>query len=243
LKYVLLGDIHANLEALEAVIEHSRQWGELCFISLGDLVGYGPDPTACLNLLRELDCKIVAGNHDWAVLGKIDTQGFNPMAQISCEWTQKQLDASEKLFLSNLPLTLEFKDFSVVHGSLDRPENFYYLQSYQDASKNFSLMKKKLLFCGHTHIPINFHYDIASAKTRHDHDLNFKILFSQLNICNVGSVGQPRNHDPRTVYGLFDDKKMEIKIIRLNYNIEKTVEKIKKANLPEFHGKRLFLGI
>ncbi len=170
MRYAVFSDIHANLEALEAVLtkidELSQQEpiDEIWF--LGDLVGYGPNPNECIEKLRERTNVIIAGNHDWAAVGKIDLEDFSPAARISAEWTARQLTEEHRDFLTNLPERLEFGECTLVHGSPYGPL-WEYLTSELHAERSFQYFKTRYCFVGHTHVPIIFQQldDIANTPT------------------------------------------------------------------------------
>ncbi|MGE4157678.1 MAG: metallophosphoesterase [Planctomycetota bacterium] len=242
MKIAILGDIHSNLEALTSVVHHAKGQGASEYFSVGDVVGYGPDPQPCIQLLRDLQAKVIAGNHDWAVLGKIDINSFNPFARSSILWTMDHLSDSDLEFLSALPLTIETSEFNIVHGTLHSPESFYYMQSIFDAECTFQIMTRPVCFCGHSHVPINFHmhendifYDQHSV-TQIDSKPHSK------HIINVGSVGQPRNGNPSSMYALYDTNESKVFFHMVEYDLDLTVHKILASGLPEYNAERLRVG-
>ena len=173
MRYAIFSDIHANLEALEAVlakideIAKEEPIDQIWF--LGDLVGYGPDPNECIVTLRERTDVIIAGNHDWAAVGKIDLEDFSAAARISAEWTAKQLTEEHRSFLSDLPERLDIDECTLVHGSPYGPL-WEYLTSEILAERSFKHFSSRYCFVGHTHVPIIFQQPV-SAPGNEDEDL------------------------------------------------------------------------
>ncbi|MBI2328325.1 MAG: metallophosphoesterase family protein, partial [Chloroflexi bacterium] len=156
MRYAIISDIHANLAAFTAVLDDIERRGGMEKVwCLGDVVGYGPEPHRCLELLRQTNHICVAGNHDLAAIGKIDTAEFNPDAAASCHWTAQQLGATDREYLSNLPLVIEEDDFTLVHGSPREPV-WEYLISTGMAKENFAYFKTPFCLVGHSHKPLVF---------------------------------------------------------------------------------------
>ena len=159
MRYAIIADIHSNLAAFTAVlidIEHRGEVDELW--CLGDIVGYGPDPHQCIELLRQLNHICVAGNHDWAAIDKISTSDFNPEAAAACHWTRQQLSPGDIDYLGSLPLVIEKDDFTLVHGSPREPV-WEYLLSTSSARENFAYFQSRFCLVGHSHVPMVFKYD------------------------------------------------------------------------------------
>ena len=235
--YGIISDIHANLEALEAVLAHIKADKIIC---LGDIVGYGPSPNECLAKIRELKITTVAGNHEKALLGEVDTKWFNKKAKAAIDWTAQNVKADE---VRGLPTIGEEADFHYVHGSLRDHVNEY-VMSISDALPTFNLMKKTLCFIGHSHRPIYIvqkkdgNYD---SQILHDGDEVIVDDFAKV-IINVGAVGQPRDGDPRASYGTFDTITCLFTLHRVPYDISKVQEKMKAADLPQGLIDRLSTG-
>ncbi len=239
MRYSIVSDIHGNLPALEAVLEISQNEGIDQYLCLGDIVGYGPNPKECLELIQSLNCRTVAGNHDFAVLGKIEIDYFNVYAKEATLWTRDHLPESGKDYLLNLPLVEHLDGFSIVHGSLYSPELFDYVQTSYDAYLSISQLPGKVCFFGHSHIPISFiqkRFINYSIDTEIDVDPEKKFLV------NVGSVGQPRDNDPRASFAIFDTEAEKICIKRVAYDISAAVSKIREVELPDILGERLKIG-
>jgi predicted phosphodiesterase len=244
LKYAILGDVHANFDALETVMEHAVREGVTEFTCVGDVVGYGPEPSRCIALLKEMDTKVVAGNHDWAVLNKLDVSDFNPIAKDSIFWTQENITDIDRTYLDALPLTYETEDFIITHGTLHDPERFFYLQSPHDAELSFVEMeniKHHLCVCGHSHVPVNFYY--IEGDVSYDQEKTININPDISTIVNVGSVGQPRDRNNKTGYACYDSERKIMTLHRMEYNYQKTMKKIESAMLPEYNAMRLINGI
>jgi len=159
MRYAILGDIHGNLSAFEAVLAHIDEHGGAEEIwCLGDVVGYGPDPSQCIALLRRHEHVCVAGNHDWAAIGKVDISDFNPEAAQACLWTGEQLTEDDVRYLEDLPLTLIRGDFTMVHGSPREP-TWEYVVSPASARANFGYFHTMYCLVGHSHVPLVFELD------------------------------------------------------------------------------------
>jgi putative phosphoesterase len=223
MRYAIFSDIHSNIEALEAVLDAVRADKVERYFCVGDIVGYATDPKPCIMAIREINCLTVCGNHDWASAGLIDYSYFNVYARAAVDWTKTQLDDSDKNYLKGLPLKYEDKEITLVHGSLERPEEFDYIFGEAGASRTLDLCRTKICFAGHTHSPAKF--------TR-----GGKLLV------NAGSVGQPRDHNPRAAYCVYDTDTGKAEIKRVKYDIRKTMNKILDAGLPEPLAYRLLEG-
>ena len=240
MRYGIIADIHGNLEALETVIAACRQEGIQDFLCLGDLVGYGANPKECLKMIQYLKAICIAGNHDWAVLGKIDVAYFNPVAKAAIAWTRQQLSQQDLNFLKSLDLIFKNDDMILVHGTLDHPEEFHYLLDMSDILNTFSLIDRPLCFLAHTHVPGIF----VKHKEKFYDARNLKITLSPQEQCvvNVGSVGQPRDGSPLAAYCIYDTDARKVEIKRIAYDIETAQKKILVAGLPAFLAQRLSIG-
>ncbi|MFH1617630.1 MAG: metallophosphoesterase family protein [Candidatus Margulisiibacteriota bacterium] len=240
--YGIISDIHANQEALEECLQRLKGKVDK-IICLGDIIGYGPNPNECCEMIRELNIPSIAGNHEKAVLGELELTWFNQNARSALHWTQKELSEDNKNFIYQLPNALVYEKFQIVHGSLINPIEEY-MDSLNVAIPSFEKMAKNLLLVGHTHMPIFFtrktdgNYD-GGAITG---DENIYLGEYDRVIVNVGSVGQPRDGDPRAAYGILNDEKAEISVHRISYDIAKTQEKMRNALLPDSLIERLSLG-
>lgn len=244
MRYAILSDIHSNLEALQAVLEHLRaQGGADALWCLGDIVGYGPDPEECLRVLRELEALTIAGNHDWAATGDVDTSYFNPDAASAAHWTAAQLTAESLEYLKTLPLTLRQEPFTLVHGS-PRDPIWEYVVSQSIAQANFPLFNTPYCLVGHSHVPLVFRLESASGRAtlmELPQEAPLKMGAERL-IINPGGVGQPRDGDPRASYAVYASKEMAIYHFRVPYDIATTQQKMRRLGLPPRLAQRLSYG-
>ncbi len=238
---VILSDIHSNLEAFKAVLTDLAQEQVDQVLFLGDIVGYAADPDQCIEILRGLTPQAVAGNHDRAAVGLADTAYFNPVARVAVEWTAGIITADHAAFLKTLPLTASLPGMLLVHATPYRPERWNYVFSLEDAAQCFRHCEQPICFTGHSHYPMFFVQDrqgIISVIR----DLTFTLLDSCRYLINVGSVGQPRDGDPRAAYGIYKPEEASFHIKRVPYDIKRTQEKIIAAGLPPFLAERLTEG-
>ncbi len=234
MRYAVLADIHSNLAAFESVLNDIEANGGCDQIwCLGDIVGYGPDPEECIELLRKYEHLCIAGNHDWAAVNRIDTSDFNPVAAQACHWTAQQLTSENTTYLVNLPLRLCQDDFTLVHGSPREPI-WEYLLSTGAAQDNFKYFETSFCLIGHSHVPLVFEYTDESGKCRLRQLEAGEIveLGEHRLIINPGGVGQPRDGDPRASYGIYDDKAGVFYHYRVEYDVAATQRKMMEANLP-----------
>ena len=245
MKALIASDIHSNLEALAAVISDAESAGGFNQIwSLGDLVGYGPNPSEVIDALRERDHLAVVGNHDLAAVGAIGLEWFNPIAADANAWTASVLDGDRKAFIRAQPSVLELDDheFTLVHGSLRDPV-WEYVTTSSAVRACLSRCQTYRCLVGHTHIPITCRMDAAAdisvIPPRPDDPLPLR----QDNLLiNPGSVGQPRDGDPRASYAIYDSESQTLTHRRAEYDIEKTQRKILSFGLPPFLADRLARG-
>lgn len=242
----ILGDIHANAEALRAVVAALRAEGVDQWVQVGDIVGYGPEPSVCIDIVRELGCITCLGNHDAAVLDRLDTSYFNNFARAAIHWTRPRLRPSDIEFLSGLELVVRKPPFTVVHGTLHMPEQFGYVISPVEAFDSLDLQDTLLCFVGHSHVPAIYLRRDSAPEDIHvvphsESEISIK-GFDRV-LMNVGSVGQPRDEDPRAAYALVDTELQLASIRRVQYDIAGVQKKIREAGLPEVLANRLALGV
>jgi predicted phosphodiesterase len=240
---LILSDIHSNLEALEAVMAGARAGGGFEAVwCLGDTVGYGPDPGPCLDLLQSHPLRMVAGNHDYAAAGKMGVEEFNAAAAAAALWTAGQLSPAHAAFLSGLPLVITQPPFSLVHGSLREPL-WEYLVSTEAALGTLELLTTRFCLVGHSHIPFICRENGGSPQfVEFTQDRVFR-LGNERWIINPGSVGQPRDRDPRSSYAIYDDQAGTVERRRVEYPIPVTQEKMRRAGLPQPLVLRLDHGV
>lgn len=244
MRYAIIADIHANLPAFKAVLEDIvRQGGANKLWCLGDIVGYGPDPHECIELLCQTDHVCVAGNHDWAAIGKVDTSYFNPDAAAACHWTTKQLDSADVRYLANLSLVIEDGDFTLVHGSPREPI-WEYLVSTGMAKENFAYFKSQYCLVGHSHVPLVFSYGGGDACSGSRFSTSVELVKDGNRlIINPGGVGQPRDGDPQASYAIYDSETRLVKLYRVPYDIRATQDRMVKCGLPLSLVARLSYGV
>ncbi len=241
MRVLVLSDIHANLVALEAVLQEAGSFDMLW--SLGDIVGYGPDPEACLATLRNLPYLGIAGNHDWGVLGKLDLESFNEDARAANLWTRRQLSEEALAWLEAQAETLVQGDITLVHGSPRYPI-WEYLFYTSTASLCFPHLSTPVCLVGHTHVPIVFHQATKDAPVQMLELPEGKPmeLAQGRYIINPGSVGQPRDGNPRAAYLLLDTDTLTVEHRRVAYPLQETQERMRAAGLPLRLISRLALG-
>lgn len=239
MKYGILGDIHANLEALEAVLAAMEKHKPDKLMCVGDVVGYGADPSACIAKIREIGATTVAGNHDFATIDKINVDFFNSYAREAALWTRRMLTKEEKGWLASLPLVELIDDCTLVHATLHSPELFEYIQTSYDAHLSFEQMTTHICFLGHSHVPVTF---IQKRSVSFTMEPKINVDPNAKTIVNVGSVGQPRDENPDAAFAIYDEATHQMEIFRIPYDIEKAAGKIVKAGLPEILAERLRYG-
>jgi diadenosine tetraphosphatase ApaH/serine/threonine PP2A family protein phosphatase len=238
-RYGVLGDVHSNLEALKAVLEAIDREKPDALVSPGDIVGYGAAPKECLGLVRERAPALVAGNHDWAVAGRLPLDYFNPYARDAILWTRKALDREETRFLGALPLLVTEGPVTLAHGTIHDPDLFDYLQTPYDAHLSFARLPTPYGVVGHSHIPVTF---LSGTTIRYAVGPEVDLATSAQALVNVGSVGQPRDEDPRAAYGILDTETRSLRLERVPYDVEASIARIKAARLPDVLGERLRIG-
>jgi diadenosine tetraphosphatase ApaH/serine/threonine PP2A family protein phosphatase len=239
LRYGIFGDIHGNYDALEAALAAMEAAGVEEYVCLGDIVGYGAEPGQCVQRIREMGCMCLAGNHDHAAIGKLDIDFFNLYAREAAVWTRAALEPEQREFLANLGFVEHLAEFAVVHGSLHGPEMFNYISTVFDADLSFEALDKPILFYGHTHIPLTF---FDTKPMTYTMDAEIPVGDGNRTLVNVGSVGQPRDEDPRACFAIYDDEAGVVTVTRVEYAVEKAAQKIVDAGLPEALAVRLQLG-
>ncbi|MFH1846242.1 MAG: metallophosphoesterase family protein [Candidatus Omnitrophota bacterium] len=239
MKYIILSDIHGNFQALESVIGSFPPEEETMRVSAGDVVGYGAEPDACIDKIRALGFDNIKGNHDAAVVGKLNLDVFTKRAMESVLWTKDYILLSGIDYLNGLPLVREYKSFVVVHGTLHKPEEFRYMSNYLEAMRTFEIMTKNICFVGHSHVSGILTLDAGRISQIPENKIK---LQQKKYIINVGSVGQPRDGDNRASYCVYDEDNRTIEIRRIDYDVETARKKILDAGLPAIFGDRLRCG-
>jgi len=239
MRTAIFGDIHANLEALDAVLADAESQGVTNYVCLGDVVGYNADPSACLEKIKGMGCPTVKGNHDQDASEDHSLDSMNPVAASAMEWTRQQLDEDQRLWLKRLRMVRQVTDFTIVHSTLDQPIHWNYVTNRFDAISNFSYQFTQLCFHGHTHVPKVF---VNNGRVQEVPADLIEIDSKSKYFVNVGSVGQPRDGDPRSCYAILDHDNNVLVFRRIEYDIAKTQKKIRDAGLPEMLAERLEEG-
>lgn len=250
MRYAILSDIHGNLEALSAVMDALSREGIDRYLCLGDVVGYGADPTACVDRLRACDAVVVGGNHDLACTGKVDPDWFNDAARKAILWTRDQLGFGELNDLRRWPLTETVGPFTLVHSMLRHPERFEYLMDLAQAVDTLTMCRTLICLVGHTHISCFVEFDRETRRVMRVitalHELGDVAFDDQEDerryLVNPGSVGQPRDGDPRAGFALVDTERKRVSVRRIPYDVASAQRKIRQAGLPEFLADRLAAG-
>jgi len=239
MKYAIFGDIHANLEALHTVLEDAAAQGCNNYVCLGDVVGYNADPAECVNIVRELDCPVVKGNHDEEASIDSPLDGLNPLAAHALRWTRENLCKEDREWLKAIKMVRQVRDFTIVHATLDTPGGWGYVTNKFDAMASFSYQFTPVCFHGHTHTP-RFYVKDGSVEAVPGDSINIEM--GRKYFINTGSVGQPRDGDWRASYAVYDTDKQEVTIHRLEYDVQTAQKKILDAGLPEMLANRLAVG-
>ncbi len=241
-----LADIHANREAFEAVLRHARAAGAKRWVLLGDIVGYGPDPSWCADTAQTMvleGAAAVRGNHDAAVAigGGAD---FSPLARSAIEWTRPRLDSAQTRFLTELPMTHVEGDRLTVHANAWAPEDWDYITSERTAERSLHYAKERVTFVGHVHKAALYTQAPGRPVQRHDPKPGTPIplLKSRRWLVVVGAVGQPRDGHPQANYCLYDERSAEVTFHRVPYDREATARKIENVGLPQPLAARLRAG-
>lgn len=242
MRYAILADIHGNLNAFQAVLRDiDNSGGVESLLCLGDIVGYGPDPHECIELLQQYDHVCVAGNHDWAAVGKIDTVDFNCAAAVANQWTSQQLSEKDRDYLTALPEIVIKDDFTLVHGSPGDPL-WEYVLTPMTAAINAALFSTTFCLLGHSHIPLIFLLaENIAVQIPFIPDNPVKLAYDRM-IINPGSVGQPRDGDSRASYILCDSDSAAVCLRRVSYDIAETQKRMRFFALPSYLAARLDYG-
>jgi len=236
-KIAIFSDIHANSAALENVIQDATDQGVSSFACLGDIVGYGPNPSDCVTRIQELKCVTVKGNHDEYVADSYDLSLFNTQARTALEWTREKLSTGQKNWLASLPYTKRLGRNMIVHATLDDPEKWDYIRNSFDAAIVMQKQNTPVCFYGHTHIPIAYEMRGSNAKAVPLGKVNIENGCKYL--INTGSVGQPRDGDTEASYVIFDRIERSVEFRRVAYDIQTVADEIRSVGLPDSLAERL----
>ncbi len=241
-KLAVFADVHANLEALQAVLADMEALAISQRVCLGDIVGYAASPAQCLELVRGLGCPVVKGNHDEASATDMALDEMRDVAQSGIEFARQKLSPEQRAYLANLPLTSSSEDCQFVHASLNAPGGWHYVMREPDAREHFKVQTKPLCFCGHTHVPTVWHLsNSGNIKSWRGHG-RIEFPAGGKTLINVGSVGQPRDLCSAACYAICDPQARWVEFRRVAYDIAKARRKIVRAKLPRYAAQRLSLG-
>jgi len=241
MRCLVISDIHANFPALQTVLVDAQPFDAVW--CLGDLVGYGPNPNRCIERLLDFSLTCIAGNHDWGAIGRADLYVFNRDARQALYWTQNELTPENRAFLSDLPTTAKIDDFFLAHGS-PRDPIWEYTVDLKTVTENFQTFDARVALVGHTHIPVLFEWVETNKQVRvllPDWEEPIHLDERRL-IVNPGSVGQPRDGNPRASYGILDTEARTWESRRVTYPVEITQEQMRARGLPQRLIDRLELG-
>ena len=236
---VIISDVHANLEAVNACFKRIDEIKPDKIICLGDMVDYCAQPNEVTEIIKSRTDAVVLGNHDEAQFNHSLIEGFSENAYISSLHTRKIIQRDYIEYFRSLPYTYSFENLFFVHASPASPGEYDYILNAEAAEYNFNHLSEKICFIGHSHIPVIFEENKNKVKVVKESSLNKDKRY----IINVGSVGQPRDNDPRLSFGVFDTDKFQFRLERLQYDIKSASEKIIREGLPLHLAQRLFLGI
>ena len=241
-RYILISDIHGNLEALQAVLSYSADFEPFQLYCLGDVVGYGANPRECLDVLRREANLILAGNHDLAVADVIDWDDFNPMAREAVEWTRGELAEDDIATLANLPLVYIDGDYCFTHASPVDPMEFKYIRTLDDVAEVLSSIGQRFCFVGHTHLPILMRMNVKKGRMEVVSATKIRIEDGYRYFVNVGSTGQPRDNNPDACMVILDEDQETLEFLRVPYDIPTCQDKILEQGLPSYLAERLVLA-
>jgi predicted phosphodiesterase len=239
MRYAVIADIHANLEAFEVVLADTKEQKCTHYCCVGDVVGYNANPKECLDIVRSMGMPCVKGNHDEYCSSEEDLEGFNPHAAEAVNWTRKQISPEDRKWLRELKYVRLVASFSIVHATLDGPQRWGYVFDKLAAAASFTYQNTSVCFFGHTHVPVAF---VRDSMVRGGTYSKFKVEPGKKYFVNVGAVGQPRDGNPKAGYVIYDMNEGTIELRRLDYDIPKAQKKILEAGLPQRLADRLALG-
>src|SRR2546423_9002627 len=223
MRYAIFSDIHANLEALEAMLADAEEQKCTHYVCLGDVVGYNANPHECVARIQEMDCPIVKGNHDEQASLLESSRDFNELADHTIEWTREHLNDDDKQWLRDLRLQRQVRDFTIVHATLDTPAQWGYVFNNLDATASFTYQHTNVCFFGHTHVPMAFIRDDGVRRVRVE---QLRIEMAKKYFINVGSVGQPRDGDWRAAYCIYSIENENVEQRRVKYDLDSAQKKM-----------------
>ncbi len=233
MRIAVLSDVHSNLPALEKILSHIKSIHVDRIYCTGDIVGYGPFPNECIELIKDHCHGVVLGNHDAGLIGKAELKAFNKPGRKALEWTMKKIKEKNLTYLSGLPLMIEQEDITFVHSNPSNPDKWNYVTSLGDAREAFQAFSTSFCFIGHTHIPSVISEDFSLHK----------VVRGKRFLINTGSVGQPRDGNPGAAFGIFDTEKWHYELKRIEYDVNTMINAIENSGLPKLLSRRLIHGV
>jgi predicted phosphodiesterase len=247
MRYLVLSDIHSNLEALEASVARAKQAGYDSVLCCGDIVGYGPSPIEAIDGIRALNAVTIRGNHDRVAAGLDEATQFNPHARHAVYWTRAMLPEAYREYLANLPVgpLAVAANAQLVHGALTDEDDYIFTEA--DADENFLLTDKQLTFFGHSHFPVVFSSNgngdaLQATSYEFDEFIAVKCEAGKKLLINPGSVGQPRDGDVRASFAIWDADRSRVEFYRVEYDIKRTQDRMRAAELSTYLIDRLAHG-
>ena len=246
MRYLIISDIHSNMEAFDSCIKRAQQAGFDTVLCCGDLVGYGPNPIEAIEGVRKLNALTIRGNHDRVAAGLDEATQFNPHARRAVYWTREALPDSYRDYLAGLPVgPMEVTpEAQLVHGAITHEDDYIFTEA--DADENFRLTDKTITFFGHSHFPVVFSdgrdNSVQAMSYEFDEFVAVKCEAGRKLLVNPGSVGQPRDGDPRASFAIWDPDRARIEFYRVEYDVNLTQEKMRAADLPNYLIERLAHG-
>jgi diadenosine tetraphosphatase ApaH/serine/threonine PP2A family protein phosphatase len=243
LKYFICSDIHSNVRAMDAVMEVYRDEYPCHMLFLGDCIGYGPHPNGCMQRMLNIpESKILMGNHEWALLNKLERRNLSQAALEALEWTDGVLSAEfHKAIEDRFMMTYRKDNLLAAHSSPFKPEAWSYIHNLFDAQESFTNEDFEVCFVGHTHVAGVFSF-FSSQEWHPGEGEEFSLKPGERYIINPGSVGQPRDGDPRAAFCIYDSQERKVLFQRVEYDVAATVEEFREAGLPEILAERLLIG-
>ena len=241
MRCAILGDIHANLQALEAVLADAREYGCTEFHCLGDVVGYNANPGECLEIVRNLPGVCVLGNHDEGAAGEATLAEFSATAALSLEWTRGILNADQKAWLGALRPQRQIRKTTFVHATLDSPSSWGYVRTVKEAELSLACQRTPICFIGHTHVSKVFADGVGELNLFENAD-GADLSKSPKLLINAGSVGQPRDGDWRAAYMIHDEESGGLWLRRVEYDVDSASRAVLEAGLPSKLAERLHTG-
>ena len=239
MRYAVIADIHANLEALEVVLNDAKAQQCTHYCCVGDVVGYNANPKECLDIVRSMGMPVVKGNHDEYCSTEDNLEGFNPHAAEAVSWTRKQLNPDDRKWLREFKYIRLVASFTMVHATIDGPQRWGYVFDRLAAAASFTYQNTAVCFFGHTHVPLAF---VRDSVVRGGTYSKFRVEPGKKYFVNVGAVGQPRDGNPKAGYVVYDLNEQTIELRRLDYDIPKAQKKILEVGLPQRLADRLAVG-